>query len=115
MLKIVYLNSLPGCAPFASLIAFMEAFFDFEKPIITLEKRLRELRDLAKSESVDFGPEIKALEAKVDSLIDEIYSRLTPWQRVQLSRHPNRPYALDYVPLVFDDFIELHGDRLFGD
>lgn len=93
----------------------MEAFFDFEKPIVTLEKRLRELRDLAKSENVDFGPEIKALETKVDGLIDEVYGRLSPWQRVQLSRHPNRPYAADYIPLIFKDFIELHGDRLFGD
>lgn len=93
----------------------MEAFFEFEKPIITLEKRLRELRDLAKSENVDFGPEIKALESKVDALIDEIYGKLTPWQRVQLSRHPNRPYAADYLPLIFGEFTELHGDRLFGD
>lgn len=93
----------------------MEAFFEFEKPIVTLEKRLKELRELAKSESVDFGPEIKALESKVDTLIDEVYGRLTPWQRVQLSRHPNRPYASDYVPLIFENFIELHGDRLFGD
>jgi acetyl-CoA carboxylase carboxyl transferase subunit alpha len=93
----------------------MEAFFDFEKPIVTLEKRLRELRELSKSESVDFAPEIKALESKVDTLIDEVYSKLSPWQRVQLSRHPNRPYAADYIPLIFDSFIELHGDRLFGD
>lgn len=93
----------------------MEAFFDFEKPIVTLEKRLRELRELAKTENVDFAPEIKTLESKVDGLIDEIYGRLTPWQRVQLSRHPNRPYAADYVSMIFTDFIELHGDRLFGD
>lgn len=93
----------------------MEAFFEFEKPIVTLEKRLRELRELAKSESVDFGPEIKALETKVDGLIDEVYGRLTSWQRVQLSRHPNRPYAADYVSMIFTDFIELHGDRHFSD
>jgi acetyl-CoA carboxylase carboxyl transferase subunit alpha len=93
----------------------MEAVFEFEKPIVALEKRLGELRELAKSESVDFAPEIKALETKVEALIDEIYSRLTPWQRVQLSRHPNRPYALDYIGLIFDEFTELHGDRLFGD
>ncbi|MBI3555255.1 MAG: acetyl-CoA carboxylase carboxyltransferase subunit alpha [Deltaproteobacteria bacterium] len=93
----------------------MEAFFEFEKPIVTLEKRLRELRELAKSENVDFGPEMKALESKMESLIDEVYARLTPWQRVQLSRHPNRPYAADYLPLIFGDFVELHGDRLFSD
>ncbi len=93
----------------------MEAFFEFEKPIVTLEKRLRELQELAKSENVDFGPEMKALETKMDSLIDEVYGKLTPWQRVQLSRHPNRPYASDYLPLIFGDFVELHGDRLFSD
>lgn len=93
----------------------MEAFFEFEKPIVTLEKRLRELRELAKSEKVDFSTEIQALETKVEALIDDVYGRLTPWQRVQLSRHPNRPYAADYLPLVFGDFVELHGDRLFGD
>ena len=93
----------------------MDAFFDFEKPIATLEKRLQELRELPKTESIDFSSEIQALESKVEELIDEIYGKLTPWQRVQLSRHPNRPYAADYLPLIFDDFVELHGDRLFGD
>lgn len=101
--------------PFASFESLMEASFEFEKPIVTLEKRLRELRDLAKSENVDFGAEITALEKKVETLIDEIYSRLTPWQRVQLSRHPNRPYTSDYLPLIFGDFLELHGDRCFAD
>lgn len=107
-----------ACPHVTLLLAYsflMEAFFEFEKPIVTLEKRLRELRELAKSESVDFGPEIKTLEAKVDGLIDEVYGKLTPWQRVQLSRHPNRPYASDYVSLVFTDFVELHGDRHYSD
>jgi len=93
----------------------MEVFLDFEKPIVALEKRLRELRELSKTENVDFSSEITALEAKVDALIDEIYGKLSPWQRVQLSRHPSRPYSADYIPLVFEDFVELHGDRLFGD
>ncbi|MBI2605209.1 MAG: acetyl-CoA carboxylase carboxyltransferase subunit alpha [Deltaproteobacteria bacterium] len=93
----------------------MEAFFDFEKPIILLEKKLEDLRELSRSESVDFSSEIRVLEAKLNALIDDLYSKLTPWQRVQLSRHPNRPYALDYIGLIFEEFTELHGDRLFGD
>src|SRR5881628_1517922 len=93
----------------------MESFFDFEKPIISLEKKLQDLRDLAKQEGVDFSKEIGMLEKKVVQLIDETYARLTPWQKVQLSRHPSRPYARDYIDLIFDDFMELHGDRTFGD
>src|SRR6185437_2946890 len=93
----------------------MEAFFEFEKPIVNLEKKLQDLRELAKQEGVDFGNEIQVLEKKVSQLIDETYSRLTPWQKVQLSRHPSRPYVRDYVDLLFPDFMEVHGDRAFGD
>ncbi len=93
----------------------MDAAFEFEKPIAALEKRIAELRTLAATGNVSFNSEIKGLESKVHTLIDEIYGTLTPWQRVQLSRHPGRPYALDYIPLLFEDFTELHGDRLFGD
>lgn len=93
----------------------MEAFFDFEKPIVNLEKKLHDLRDIAVQEGVDFSEEIKILERKVKVLIEETYAKLTAWQKVQLSRHPNRPYTRDYVDLLFPDFTELHGDRLFGD
>src|ERR1700755_812908 len=93
----------------------MEAFFDFEKPIVNLEKKLQDLQELAKQEGVDFADEIAILEKKVRSLIDETYSHLTSWQRVQLSRHPARPYTRDYVDQLFPDFMELHGDRTFGD
>jgi acetyl-CoA carboxylase carboxyl transferase subunit alpha len=93
----------------------MEAFFDFEKPIVNLEKKLVDLRDLARQEGVDFSDEIRVLEKKVAQLIDETYAKLSPWQKVQLSRHPNRPYSRDYIDLLFPDFLELHGDRLFGD
>jgi len=92
-----------------------EAFFDFEKPIVNLEKRLQDLRELAKQEGVDFTHEIGVLEKKVDTLIDETYAKLTAWQKVQLSRHPNRPYTRDYVDLLFPDFMELQGDRTFSD
>ena len=93
----------------------METFFDFEKPIITLEKKLQELREIEQSDGVDFKDEIKTLEKKLQKLIQETYVKLTTWQRVQLSRHPNRPYTMDYVESIFPDFQELHGDRTFGD
>lgn len=93
----------------------MEAFFEFEKPIVNLEKKLIDLRELAKQEGVDFGSEITKLEKKVSQLIDDTYSKLTPWQKVQLSRHPGRPYTRDYVDLLFPDFMELQGDRTYGD
>src|SRR6478672_694516 len=93
----------------------MEAFFDFEKPIANLEKKLQDLRELAKQEGVDLADEIGILEKKVLSLIDDTYAKLSPWQKVLLSRHPNRPYTRDYVDALFPDFMELHGDRTFGD
>lgn len=93
----------------------MESYFDFEKPIVLLERKLQDLRELAKQEGVNFSNEITVLEKKVARLIDDIYSRLTPWQRVQLSRHPNRPYTGDYIESLFPTFMELHGDRFFGD
>jgi acetyl-CoA carboxylase carboxyl transferase subunit alpha len=93
----------------------MEAFFEFEKPIANLEKKLQDLRELAKQEGVDFTDEIAILERKMATLIDETFAKLTPWQKVQLSRHPSRPYTRDYVDLLFPDFMELHGDRTFGD
>ena len=93
----------------------MEIFFEFEKPIINLEKKLQELREIERSDGVDFKEEIKTLEKKLKKLIEETNDKLTTWQRVQLSRHPSRPYTLDYVENIFPDFQELHGDRLFGD
>lgn len=93
----------------------MEIFFDFEKPIVTLEKKLQELREIERSDGVDFKNEIKTLEKKLKTLVEETYAKLTTWQRVQLSRHPNRPYTMDYVDHIFPDFQELHGDRVFGD
>ena len=93
----------------------MDAFFEFEKPIVNLEKRLRDLQDLAKQEGVDFTQEIKILEKKVSALIDDTYAKLSPWQKVQLCRHPGRPYTRDYVDALFPDFMELHGDRTFSD
>ena len=93
----------------------MEIFFEFEKPIATLEKKLEELREMEASDGVDFKEEIATLEKKLKKLISETHAKLTTWQRVQLSRHPNRPYTLDYLEAIFPDFMELHGDRAFGD
>ena len=88
---------------------------DFEKPIAELEKKIGEMKAYAISENVDLGEEIARLEAKLERLIDETYTKLSRWQRVLLSRHPDRPYSLDYIQRIFTDFFELHGDRYFGD
>jgi acetyl-CoA carboxylase carboxyl transferase subunit alpha len=88
---------------------------DFEKPIRELERKIDELKELANGGMVDFGEEIKKLERKAKRLQVEVFSDLTPWQIVQLSRHPDRPYFLDYAQLLFTDFVELHGDRRFGE
>lgn len=91
------------------------AVLDFEKPIFDLESKIEELKLLATSKQIDLSVEIRKLEKKLDKVKRDVYSRLTDWQRVQLARHPNRPYTLDYVNMIFSDFIELHGDRLFAD
>src|SRR5579883_192111 len=86
----------------------------FEKPVVELVSRVRELRELARSDRA-LEPELKRLEDKAAKLARELFAELSPWQKVQLSRHPSRPYTLDYVERVFTDFVELHGDRTFGE
>ncbi len=86
---------------------------EFEKPIIELEQKIAEMRSI--SDQLDIEDEIKKLESRVSDLRTSIYSNLTRWQRVQLARHPERPYTLDYISLMTTDFIELHGDRHYGD
>ncbi len=86
---------------------------DFEKPLLQLEEKIEEMRDLGKS--IDLTKEIAELERKVESLRKEIYKNLTRWQRVQIARHPLRPLTNDYIENIFTDFQELHGDRHFGD
>jgi acetyl-CoA carboxylase carboxyl transferase subunit alpha len=88
---------------------------DFEKPILELETKIQELKQFAQAEKVDFSTEIARLERKVARLQEEVFANLTPWQRTQIARHPNRPYAMDYIRLMLTDFIELHGDRAFAD
>jgi len=88
---------------------------DFERPIVELEGKIEDLRRLSAVQNVDFSKEIAQLEKKVASLCQEVFSRLTPWQRCQIARHPKRPYTLDYIRALMTDFIELHGDRAFAD
>jgi acetyl-CoA carboxylase carboxyl transferase subunit alpha len=88
---------------------------EFEKPIAELERQIDELKRLATQRELDVQREIAPLEEKLALLRSEIYRNLTPYQRVQVARHPRRPYTLDYLHSVFSDFVELHGDRLFRD
>lgn len=89
--------------------------FDFEKPIAEINKRIDGLKEASRIGNIDLSVQIKNLEKTRDELKQKIYSSLTTWQRIQIARHPQRPYSADYVKLVFKDFIELHGDRTFGD
>ena len=92
-----------------------QEYLDFEKPIAELEKKIEELTLFTSSGNIDLEEEILKLHKKADQLRAEIYSRLTPWQKAQISRHPNRPYTLDYLEAIFTDFLEMHGDRSFAD
>ena len=89
---------------------------EFEKPIVELEEQIEEMRNNAVTENHDaLNKEIRRLEGKLDRLRRDIYSKLTRWQRVQIARHPHRPHTLDYIEGMMTDFVELHGDRAFGD
>lgn len=90
-------------------------YLEFEKPIAELEKKIEELTLFTSNGNIDLEEEILKLQKKSDQLLIEIYSRLTPWQKVQISRHPNRPYTLDYLEAMFANFTEMHGDRAFAD
>jgi acetyl-CoA carboxylase carboxyl transferase subunit alpha len=87
----------------------------FEKPLLELNAKIEELRRFTEEKDIDFTDEIVKLEARAKTLAQEIYGNLTPWQRVQLARHSERPTTLDLINELFTDFIELHGDRLYGD
>jgi acetyl-CoA carboxylase carboxyl transferase subunit alpha len=91
------------------------SFLDFEQPISELEGKIEQLRAMQGETSADVSKEVTQLQEKSHSLTKEIYSRLTPWQISQVSRHPQRPYTLDYIQHLFTDFEELHGDRVFAD
>lgn len=88
---------------------------DFEKPIVELTKQLSELRKTSAEQKIDLNSEIEKIEKKIDDTKKNIYNGLSAWQRVQISRHPKRPYFLDYVSSIFEGFMELHGDRTYGE
>jgi acetyl-CoA carboxylase carboxyl transferase subunit alpha len=88
---------------------------DFERPILEVEAKIQELKQFAQTEQMDFSTEISRLERKIARLQEEVFANLTPWQRTQIARHPSRPYGMDYIRLMLTDFIELHGDRTYGD
>src|SRR5687767_888690 len=88
---------------------------EFEKPIAELETKIDELRSCAATEHMDLSEEIRTLEDKCAELKRQIYGSISPWQRVQIARHPQRPYTLDYIKALCTDFMELHGDRTFSD
>lgn len=88
---------------------------DFEKPILELQRRLQDLKSHSDEHAMDFESEVESMEAKIRETRREIYDNLTAWQRVQIARHVQRPFALDYVSRCFTDWVELHGDRVFGD
>ena len=88
---------------------------DFEKPVAELEQKLEELKKQSEERHIDLSSEISSMQAKIEHTRNNIYGSLTPWQRVQISRHIERPFFLDYVRMACTDFVELKGDRLFGD
>jgi len=88
---------------------------DFEKPIAELDDQIAQIKQLTAEQGEDRSDEIAVLEADRDRLIEEIFANLTPWDKTLIARHPKRPYTLDYVRTIFDDYTELHGDRLFAD
>lgn len=88
---------------------------EFERPVNELRKKIEEIKELTRNAEVDLSDEIKNLENRLKKLENEVYENMKPWDRVQVARHPARPTTLEYISLIFDHFIELHGDRCFGD
>lgn len=93
----------------------MSKTLGFEEPVVKLREKIDELKEIASSADVDMSDEIETLETRLQQLESKLYSNMEPWDRVQVARHPNRPTTLDYVQELFTDFIELHGDRYYGD
>lgn len=93
----------------------MSYYLEFEKPLEDLEIKIEELKKLSDSGDIDIASEIKNLEKKAKELLSDIYSNVSPWQKTLIARHPERPYTLDYINMIVEDFVELHGDRRFAD
>ncbi|MDA0367099.1 MAG: acetyl-CoA carboxylase carboxyltransferase subunit alpha [Proteobacteria bacterium] len=92
----------------------MSTFLDFEKPVAELEGKIKELRHSADGGDVNISDELGKLEAKVDQVLKQIYGKLSPWQKIQVARHPDRPHFSNYIETLFEDFVELCGDRAHG-
>ena len=88
---------------------------DFEKPIFELENKIHELKEFGSDKDISLGPEIAKLTEKLERMKTSIYTNLSTWQRIQIARHPDRPYTMDYVRMMMTDFVEMHGDRQFAD
>ena len=88
---------------------------DFEKPVFELQRRLQELKSHSDQHDIDFDSEVESMELKIRETRRQIYDNLTAWQRVQIARHVQRPFSLDYIGRCFTEWVELHGDRVFGD
>lgn len=88
---------------------------EFERPIIELERKIEELKGFTVHKDIDISGEVRRLEEKLGHIKKDVYDNLTPWQRVQIARHPKRPYTLDYIEMIMTDFMEIHGDRHFAD
>src|SRR6188472_463384 len=93
----------------------MLTYLDFEKPIAELEARVRELKETADNGDLDIQPEVEKLEVKASKLLTDTYSKLSPWQKAQVARHPERPHFKDYVAGIADEFMPLAGDRSFAE
>lgn len=93
----------------------MPVILDFERPIFELQSKIADMKDFSEAKDIKIEPELKKLEQKLDKMKKEIYLNLTPWQRIQIARHPERPYTLDYIQMFMTEFVEIHGDRQFAD
>lgn len=93
----------------------MKHVLEFEKPVIELREKIAELKRLTENSEMDLTDEIDTLEQRLEKLESDVYDRMAPWDRVQMARHPERPTTTDYIDHLFTDFIELHGDRTYGD
>src|SRR6185369_6337300 len=93
----------------------MNTFLDFEQPIAELEGKILELRHLSDNKDVNIAEEVSRLQGKVEKMLRQTYGKLSPWQKVQVARHPSRPHCLDYVKSLIADFTPLHGDRAFAE
>jgi acetyl-CoA carboxylase carboxyl transferase subunit alpha len=93
----------------------MSPILEFEKPIVELARKIEDMKNFASSENLEIKEEVGKLESRLEKLKKEVYTNLTPWNRVQIARHPKRPYSLDYINGMMTDWVELHGDRHFSD